>query len=214
MKQEIKNCQNCKKDFTIESEDFKFYEKIKVPPPTWCPECRLLRRLVWRNEHSLFRRPNGTPGSVGEHISIYNPEEKVITYDKDFWWSDKWDPCKYGMDYDFSKPFFQQFKELLAKVPHVAFFDSKSTNARFCNFTVEMKNCYLVTAAWACEDSMYSNRQFHCKFTHDSYICFHTEYCYEDIYCHGSNKLFFSRECDGCLDSYFLYDCRNCSNCI
>ena len=28
MKQQIKNCQNCKKDFTIESEDFKFYEKM------------------------------------------------------------------------------------------------------------------------------------------------------------------------------------------
>jgi hypothetical protein len=38
MKNETKNCQNCKNDFTIESEDFKFYEKIKVPPPTWCPD--------------------------------------------------------------------------------------------------------------------------------------------------------------------------------
>ena len=36
MNPETKNCQNCKKDFTIESEDFAFYEKIKVPPPTWC----------------------------------------------------------------------------------------------------------------------------------------------------------------------------------
>ncbi|KKT07962.1 MAG: hypothetical protein UV85_C0003G0087 [Candidatus Nomurabacteria bacterium GW2011_GWB1_43_19] len=33
MKQEIKTCQNCKKDFMIEPEDFNFYEKIKVPPP-------------------------------------------------------------------------------------------------------------------------------------------------------------------------------------
>ena len=214
MQSETKICQNCHEGFTIESEDFNFYEKIKVPPPTWCSQCRLLRRLVWRNEHSLFRRLNGTPGATGEHISIYHPEEKVITYDKDFWWSDKWDSTQYGQDYDFAKPFFQQFKELLEKVPHIAFFDSKSINARFCNFTVEMKNCYLVTAAWACEDSMYSNRQFHSKFTHDSYICFHTEYCYENVYCHGSNKLFYSRECDSCMDSYFLYDCRNCSDCI
>ena len=49
-------CQNCKKDFTIEPDDFGFYEKIKVPPPTWCPECRLIRRLVWRNERALYRR--------------------------------------------------------------------------------------------------------------------------------------------------------------
>ena len=31
MQSEIKNCQNCQKDFTIEPEDFNFYEKIKVP---------------------------------------------------------------------------------------------------------------------------------------------------------------------------------------
>jgi len=46
MKSETKNCQNCKKDFTIEPEDFNFYEKIKVPPPTFCPECRLQRRIL------------------------------------------------------------------------------------------------------------------------------------------------------------------------
>lgn len=33
-KSENKICQNCKTQFTIEPEDFKFYEKIKVPPPT------------------------------------------------------------------------------------------------------------------------------------------------------------------------------------
>jgi RNA polymerase subunit RPABC4/transcription elongation factor Spt4 len=37
---ETKNCQNCKKDFNIEPDDFSFYEKMKVPVPTWCPECR------------------------------------------------------------------------------------------------------------------------------------------------------------------------------
>ena len=30
---EKRNCQNCKKDFTIETEDFSYYEKIKVPVP-------------------------------------------------------------------------------------------------------------------------------------------------------------------------------------
>ena len=31
MKSETRNCQNCKKDFVIEPDDFSFYEKIKVP---------------------------------------------------------------------------------------------------------------------------------------------------------------------------------------
>lgn len=36
---ETKTCQNCKTRFTIEPEDFVFYEKIGVPAPTFCPEC-------------------------------------------------------------------------------------------------------------------------------------------------------------------------------
>jgi hypothetical protein len=32
---ETKICQNCKKNFIIEPDDFGFYEKIKVPPPTF-----------------------------------------------------------------------------------------------------------------------------------------------------------------------------------
>ena len=35
---EQKNCQNCKKDFVIEPDDFLFYEKMKVPAPTFCAE--------------------------------------------------------------------------------------------------------------------------------------------------------------------------------
>src|SRR3989344_9286734 len=56
MNSEIRTCQNCKADFAIESEDFDFYKKIKVPPPTWCPECRMVRRLTFRNDRSLYRR--------------------------------------------------------------------------------------------------------------------------------------------------------------
>ncbi|MFA6353551.1 MAG: hypothetical protein WCW93_01310 [Candidatus Paceibacterota bacterium] len=214
MNSEIKNCQNCKKDFTIEPEDFDFYEKIKVPPPTFCPDCRLMRRLLWRNEHSLFRSPNGEKGKSNLIISIYHPDSKLISYDKEMWWSDKWDPCDYGIGYDFSRSFFEQFKELLEKVPHLALSNSNSINSRFCQTAVELKNCYLVGSSMACEDSMYCNRIFHCKFTHDSYICYSTEFGYDNVYCRESSKLFFSRESESCLDSYFLYDCRNCSSCI
>ena len=41
MKVETKICQNCKKDFIIEPEDFNFYEKIKVPLPTFCADCAI-----------------------------------------------------------------------------------------------------------------------------------------------------------------------------
>ena len=96
-------CQNCKQDFIIESEDFNFYEKIKVPPPTWCPKCRAIRRLMWRNERTLYYNTCAFSGK--KIFSMFDPETKLVVYDKDIWWSDKWDPTYYGIDYDFSKPF-------------------------------------------------------------------------------------------------------------
>lgn len=56
MNQETRICQNCKAQFTIEPEDFLFYEKAKTPAPTFCPDCRLQRRLTWRNERTLYKR--------------------------------------------------------------------------------------------------------------------------------------------------------------
>jgi hypothetical protein len=207
-------CQNCKSEFVIEPEDFDFYTKMQVPPPTFCPDCRLQRRLAQRMERTLHRRKCGAPGHSEEIISVYPPDKQLCVYDKDFWWSDEWDPLDYGREYDFSKPFFQQFRELLETVPLAALFDSKSTNSYYCNMTLEHKNCYLVSAGWSNEDSMYSNRVSNCKNTLDSSVCYKIEFGYENVNCRASNRLFFSRNSEGCANSYFLYDCVNCSDCI
>jgi len=214
MNPEAKTCQNCKQNFTIEPDDFAFYEKIHVPPPTFCPECRMQRRLIWRNERTLYKRKCDAPGHSEDIISMYSPEQTFPIYDHAYWYGDGWDSGSYGRDYDFSKPFFPQFKELLHAVPHVTLFDSKSVNSNYCNIVVEQKNCYLVSAGWGNEDSLYSNRIAYCKDTVDSYVCHKTEFGYENVYCKESNRLIFSLRSEGCVDSYFLYDCRNCSDCI
>jgi hypothetical protein len=53
---------------------------------------------------------------------MYSPDKNYKIYDKDFWWSDKWDALDYGIDFDFSKSFFKQFRELQLKVPRLANF--------------------------------------------------------------------------------------------
>ena len=82
-KNETKNCQNCKKDFTIEIEDFNFYEKIKVPPPTFCPECRLQRRLVWMINIVLFKRKCDFCGNAG--LSMYKENAPYKIYCHKCW---------------------------------------------------------------------------------------------------------------------------------
>ncbi len=86
MTMESRNCQNCKLDFIIEPEDFVFYEKIKVPPPTFCPDCRLARKLVWRNERSLYKR--NCDLCKKNIISMYKPTVLFPVYCHECWWSD------------------------------------------------------------------------------------------------------------------------------
>ncbi len=212
---ENKICQNCKNDFTIEPDDFSFYEKIKMPPPTFCPECRLQRRLAWRNERGLYRRLNNVPGKENEQIiSTYPNNIPVKVFDNEYFWSDAWDAIDSGMDYDFSRPFFEQFKELLYKTPLISFFDSKGLNNKYCNYITESKNCYMLSAVWSCEDCIFGNRNSFCKQTVDCYVCHKTEFAYSNIYCGESYKLFYSEHSYNCTDSYFLYDCRNCVDCF
>ncbi|MEK7077294.1 MAG: hypothetical protein AAB967_03630, partial [Patescibacteria group bacterium] len=115
MNAELKTCQNCKVQFTTEPDDFSFYEKVKVPPPTWCPECRLKRRLIFRNFKTLYKR--NSDRSMKPMIGMYSPQVPYKVYTHEEWWADDWDGLQYGIDYDSSKPFLEQIKELLYKVP-------------------------------------------------------------------------------------------------
>src|SRR5687767_8082767 len=130
MKSETKKCQNCKTDFTIEPDDFGFYEKMNVPPPTFCPECRLQRRLAWRNERGLHSRECDL--CKKKILSVYGNESKVSTYCDKCWWGDEWDALEYGLEINFSKPFLSQFFELFHKVPLLNLFSFSVVNSQYC----------------------------------------------------------------------------------
>ena len=207
-------CQSCKQDFVVRPEDFKFYEKIKVPPPTWCPDCRTVRRMVWRNERALYRRKCDAPGHTEEIISIFSPSQKLKVYDRAYWWSDAWDPMNYGRDYDFSKPFFQQFKELLEETPLVNVFNTNAVNSEYCNHVEDSKDCYLLFASIWNENVSYSRGPVRCKDSFDLLQTEKVESCYDLADSEECFKGFSSREVKSSNHSMFLLDCRNCSDCF
>ena len=118
MNSEKRICQNCKKDFVIEQEDFNFYEKIKVPAPTFCVECKLMRQLMWRNERTLYKRICGLCNK--SIIAIYSENFFSPVYCYDCWHGDKWDSADYALEYNFKNLFFEQFNKLLFSVPTLA----------------------------------------------------------------------------------------------
>ena len=212
VKTESKICQNCKKDFVIELEDFNFYEKIQVPPPTFCPECRIVRRFIWRNERTLYHNKCAFSGKP--IITMFAPETNLVVYDRDIWWGDKWDPLAYGQDYDFPKPFFEQFSELLHRVPLMNLGNSNCVNSDYGNHNEGCRNCYLTFAAYSNENVSYSTGVFESKDSIDLYKVGKSEQCYEDVLCNALFNTHFSYDSDECIDSYFLTSCLNLQNCL
>ena len=115
MQAQVKQCENCQKDFTIESRDFLFYEKICVPLPSLCPECRQMRRMSFRNERTLYRRKCDKTGK--DIISVFASDAPYTVYDQAYWYSDQFDPMQYSFEFDFSRPFFSQFGEFMRSMP-------------------------------------------------------------------------------------------------
>ncbi len=211
-----KTCQNCKTDFIIEPDDFGFYEKIGVPAPTFCPECRAQRRLVWRNNMSLYSRKCDLCGNG--IVSAYAPDSGIVQYCNKCWWSDTWDAKSFGVDYDFSKSFFEQFKELMYTVPHIAMVNDNGIASLNCEYTYDIwfaKNCYMAFSGWKVENVMYSFFTGAGKDMMDvASIREKNEWLYECIDCERSYKLKYSQFAVSCNDSQFLYDCRGCTDCF
>ncbi len=214
MTQETKQCQNCKQDFVIEPEDFKFYEKIKVPPPTFCPECRLIRRLAWRNERSLYRRKcDKCEKSI---ISVFPSDSNLTVYCRPCWWSDDWDGTEYGIDFDHVKPFMAQLIDLLKRVPVMNLFGlySSMKNSEYVNMGAYLKNCYFTTYTDYSENCSYSSFVEHSKDSYDNLMLFESELCYEVVNCQKCYMTLFSVDCEGCHDVSFSKNCVGCSDCI
>jgi hypothetical protein len=218
---ERKVCQNCKNNFLIEPDDFGFYAKIGVPAPTFCPKCRSQRRLAWRNNLSLYNRTCGLCSK--SVVTLYAPNSGITVYCNKCWWSDTWDPKDYGVDYDFSKPFFTQYVELLKKVPHMAVVNDNGIASINCEYTHDTwfsKNCYMLFSSWRTENVMYSFLMAAAegKLIKDAVDCLNilepNERIYECTSCDQSYQLKNSQFCTSCIDSQFLYDCRACTNCF
>lgn len=215
MSTETRRCQSCKTQFTIEPEDFLFYKKINVPPPTFCPECRMIRRMNFRNARVMYKRK--VEQANLEVFSSFSPDTPLTIYEQSYWWSGDWDAMQRGKPYDFSRPFFVQLKELMQRVPWPSGYNLRSVNSDYCNNVTDLKNCHLLFNSGFSESSAYGAEMLRCNEVFDSTKVIGCELSYELLDCEKCNRAFFSQDCVGCSEIYFsqnLTDCHNCFGCI
>lgn len=215
------NCHHCSQQFDITQEDLSFYDGISpvidgkkylVPPPDLCTNCGHQQRTAFRNERYLYKRKCDLSGK--DIVSIFSPDKPYTVYDQSEWWGDNWNPLDYGQDFDFSRPFFPQFQEILQKVPLLSNMVFNSINCEYNSFIVDSKDCYLSTRIGDSEDVVHSFLALHSTGCYDCYNVSSCQYCYECIDCQNCYGCKFCTLCKNCSDCTFCLDCTGCKNCF
>ncbi len=206
-----KQCLHCSRTFKIYPKDLDFYQRIGVPAPTWCPRCREMRRMAWCNEGVLYKR--NCAKCHRDIISEFPANNPRIVWCATCWWKDDWDPTIYAKQFDYSKPFFEQFHELDLVVPHACVqIDDTSENSEYTHQAGQNKDCYMIFHATFNENCLYGYGVKKDKDCLDVHNCFESELCYECVDVNNCYNVGWSQDCFNCTDSRFLYDCHGVSD--
>jgi len=208
----MKVCTQCKSPFEILSADRQFYEMVAVPDPTLCPDCRMQRRMMFRNFFNWYHRKCDLSGK--QIVSMYDVDAPFPVYEMREWWSDKWDGKKYGRDVDFSRPVFEQLKDLSFSVPRMSISNINCENTDYCNMSWESRNCYLVFGNVGNEDCYYGHVVWQSKNCYDCLYVYASQFCYQCVDCVNCHGLAFCLGCDNCSDSGFSVNCMGCRECF
>ena len=206
----MNKCKNCSTDFKIEDSDKAFYKKLDVPEPTFCPQCRSQRRLSWRNERNLYKRKCDLSGK--DIISAYVPDSPFTVYSPESWHSDNWDSLEYSQEFDFNRPFFDQYADLQKKVPRISLAVANNENCPYVNQIWYCKNSYLCFDAGFCEDALFCDATYHSKNVVDCSFIRNCELLYWCVDCTKCFNSIFLQNCNNCSDAFFSFDCGSCQN--
>lgn len=213
-------CKSCSNDFAIFDKDLEFYNKISpsfewikynIPTPTKCPSCRILEAASFINDNVLYKRKSDMSGR--SMIWAYSEDKDIIVYSHDEWFSDKWDPMSYWIDFDFNKWFFEQINNLFQKLPKINYKSFDSENSDY-SFWLNMKNCYLVMIWVSSENCCYSERIMDSKDCIDCSDLKNSSLCYESIWSNNCYNCFYIENWDNNQNCFFSTNLINCKNCI
>ncbi|MBT6068199.1 hypothetical protein HOG48_00410 [Candidatus Peregrinibacteria bacterium] len=217
-----KQCVHCTVGFEVTDEDLQFYDKVSpvfngvkysIPAPTHCPDCRQQRRIAHENERNLY--PSICKLCAKKILSQYSPNSGVIDYCRECFYSDKWDPRDYGMDFDFSRPFFDQIRELKLRTPGIGLnVQGNIQNCDYIHYAGTSKNCYLIMHADFCDDCYYGYGFKHNTSCMDGFYNLGCELCFDCVDVNKCYDLKGCQDCHGCHSSFFLRDCIGCKNCF
>lgn len=216
-----KNCEKCGIKFKITKSELDFYKKIspkfkektyEIPSPNTCPVCRLKQRTCQRNEQYLYKNKSATDDSI--LVSIYPPNSPLKIISQTEWFSDQFDALEYGCDFDFQKPFFEQFNVLLQVVPYANMVVVNNENSDYTTGTAFCKNYYLINSSEYCEDCYYGKLLQSCKNTVDSAYIYDSELLYQCFNLRNAYNCHYVYNSQNVTDCFYSDNLNNSKNCF
>lgn len=198
--------------FTISDREQEYCESRGIPLPDISYQERFREMCAFRNESTLFIRKSSQTGQ--EIVSCYRPDSVFPVIEREIWFSEQYDPLAYGQAYDFNRPFFEQYRELLQRIPHPGTIVRNIEASPYVNLSLDLFNCYYCFACVHCQDSYYNWRAINSRDCVDNSFIFDCELCYECIDVRSCYNVKWASHAFNCRDSAFLYDCVGCNDCF
>lgn len=182
-----------------------------LPAPTIHPFEILRRMYAFGGLRTLYRAKSAISGQP--QLTRYDPSlgTKICTYDE--FYTDAVENTEHGRPYDFSRPFFDQWRDLLDAVVLPPLNRRNCEESDYVNGAEDLKRCYLCFWARRCVDCLY------CLFVNACTDCIDCAYSKSCELCYSSRDLTRCYEVENsadCVDSRNLfgcYDCRSCEYC-
>src|SRR3989344_340583 len=153
-------CQNCKKDFTIEPDDFNFYEKIKVSAPTWCWSCRMARRMDFGKDYDFHKTFFGQFSDLLEKVPRSNLTNKNNLNSEYANWLDESKNCYLAFGGGYNENVFYANRPYYCKDSVDIYFCNK---IEFCYENVNCQNSYKLFFGENCSNCVESSLMYDCK---------------------------------------------------
>ncbi|MFH1404713.1 MAG: hypothetical protein ABIH21_01285 [Patescibacteria group bacterium] len=207
-----RTCQISGDKWNFNEQEMDWCKKFQVPPNKYAPLTRMKQTGGFRTAFEIF---------WNKHMETGKPTMSYIHPDLDFKivLDDEWHNIdvgtikEYQSKFDSNKPFFDQYYDLITKVPFGARREWRNIKNTIGIGMWDVEDSYIVCSTVDGKRCMYTYYCLEkCEDITDGlfvYTCQNCWNCAQIMRCHSCNSAFESRDCMKCS---FIYDCRNCEN--
>lgn len=218
----IRNCRITGTPFALADAELELLHDIPrlnpalgsapLPEPAVHPLEELRRVSSFGGLLHLYRGESVVSGAL--QLTRFDPALGFRISTSEEFASGEVDNTSVGMDYDFQRPFFEQWATLLRAAVLPPLNRVHCEQSEYTNAAMHLRRCYLCFAAFHSEDCLYCLSIDHCRDCHSCVSCRGCELCTDSTDLTQCYAVHHSSECRDSFDLFGCLGCRSCRSCF